>query len=275
MIHPPMHQAFMARCYSAGRPRGAVKAFTLIELMVAIAIAVILVTLLFGAVTAAQEASRRTACISNLHQIGMGLAAYTADNDGALPYGPKAPPFTSPGDLYPSTGAPTSLISLQNGDPVGLGYVLKYLVVPKALFCPGSEPLVDADAELKKVGHEQAQCSYYYRHAGNTQLFDFGNLSVTPPHMRLNNLGDNNQGKPVRALVIDTIFTCTPGFAQFDIKPHVNHGGKFANVLYADGHVSTLDNEKKAYSIDLQDQTQALGAFTKILSVFELADTQR
>ena len=100
------------------------QAFTLIELLAVVAIIAILAALLLPALTSAKSQAQRIACDSNLRQIGLAIHTYASDNAGRIPYGPKAPPFTNPSDFYPSTGAPTSLISLQTGDPVGLGLML-------------------------------------------------------------------------------------------------------------------------------------------------------
>lgn len=52
------------------------RAFSLIELIVVMAITGLLATLVLTAVQSAREASRRTACEANLHQIGVALAGY-------------------------------------------------------------------------------------------------------------------------------------------------------------------------------------------------------
>lgn len=75
--------------------------FTLVELLVVIAIIGVLVALLLPAVQAAREAARRTQCINNIKQMGLGAVNYESGN-GAFP----------PGRLYPdwanANGVPKS-----------------------------------------------------------------------------------------------------------------------------------------------------------------------
>lgn len=56
--------------------------FTLVEVLVVIAIIGLLIALLLPAVQVAREASRRTQCLSNLHQIAIGVQQYYDAYDG-------------------------------------------------------------------------------------------------------------------------------------------------------------------------------------------------
>ena len=60
-------------------------AFTLIELLVVVAIIAILAGLLLPALMSARESARKSACGSNLRQIGMGMEMYLQDWAGFFP----------------------------------------------------------------------------------------------------------------------------------------------------------------------------------------------
>ncbi len=91
------------------------RAFTLVELLVVIAIIGLLIGLMLPAVQAAREASRRIACQSTLHQIGIAMQTYH-DTFDYLPPGWSA--------YDPATGRPNP-----EGEP-GWGwstYLLPYM----------------------------------------------------------------------------------------------------------------------------------------------------
>lgn len=255
------------------------RAFTMVELLVVIAVIAILAALLLPALASAKAQGKRVSCLSNLRQIGVAIRTYASDYNGEIPFGPKAPPFTSPMDFYTSTGAPTSLVSLGSGtplgQPVGLGLLLQaYLATtPRVLFCPGSDQFLDADQQLANVGATQAQSSYYYRHAGNTNLFDSPITAAIPPqHLQLDYLGNNRNGFPIRALVIDTQFLCPPSAAIYGIVPSTHHQQQFVDILFSDGHSLTQPNAAGGYTFNFGANANTYESYGVILSLLEKAD---
>lgn len=65
--------------------RRTARGFTLIELLVVIAIIAILAALLFPVLLRAKEASKRTACVNNLRELGQAMLLYRNDNEDYLP----------------------------------------------------------------------------------------------------------------------------------------------------------------------------------------------
>jgi len=118
------------------------KSFTLIELLVVVAIIAVLVAILLPALASAREAAKRTACMSNLKQLALGLEYYATDwnfwppalgeqNQNLLPTqaqllieGYKFPReiFRCPSDPSPSEKARTYIPNsfIQFGDTFGV-----------------------------------------------------------------------------------------------------------------------------------------------------------
>jgi prepilin-type N-terminal cleavage/methylation domain-containing protein len=65
------------------KPRG--QGFTLLELLVVISITVLLIGILLPQLAGARAVAQRSACLSNLRQLGMALLEYRYNNNGAIP----------------------------------------------------------------------------------------------------------------------------------------------------------------------------------------------
>ena len=66
-------------------------AFTLVELLVVLAIIAILAALLLPVLGRAKEEARATVCLGNLHQIGLALQIYVQENNNKMPVMRDAP----------------------------------------------------------------------------------------------------------------------------------------------------------------------------------------
>jgi len=69
-----------------GTPRAVGEAFTIMELLVVVAIICLLAALLLPALSGAKESGRSVYCSNNLRQLGFALQLYAGEHDDALPH---------------------------------------------------------------------------------------------------------------------------------------------------------------------------------------------
>lgn len=81
------------------------RAFTLIELLIVIAILALIMGILFPAISHARVQARRTVCANNLREIGRGFLEYLTESRDILPYASLTPsngpaPLTTDKAIY-------------------------------------------------------------------------------------------------------------------------------------------------------------------------------
>jgi len=243
--------------------------FTLLEMVVVIGIVTVLIGILIPGLTHSRRIAKQTACLTGLRQVGVGVSTYAMDNDGSIPYGPKAPP-PSATNFYPKTGNVTSLISLKSGAPVGLGLLLDRHMTgaEESFFCPGADEKWDTKESLSLVGKAQVESSYYYRHASVSTISG----PAVPPNVLLDRLGPNRKGKPIRCLAMDTQFKSSKTMALFNIHPRTHHNQEVVNAVYTDGHVLTHPNTNDRFKVNFS--LSVYNTLDRILTLFEELDSE-
>lgn len=109
------------------------RAFTLTELLAAIAIVGVLAALLFGLISGMRAASEQSKCLSNLRQIGVLAKAWTADNRGiVLPHEVRPPnqAVEDSKDWWPQLLAPYLGLRFSHANSTG---TLRELACPTGL----------------------------------------------------------------------------------------------------------------------------------------------
>lgn len=156
------------------------RAFTMIDLLVSLAIVSILIALMLPAISMVRESTRKVVCASNLRQIGLAVNMFSEDHGGLLPDSEFLPEFarSNASVTWLPERMDTVLLDPQEF-PLelskrwdGLGHLIKddYLSAPNTFYCPshkGSYMFEDAQSEWARIdAADEIIVNYLYRGMG-------------------------------------------------------------------------------------------------------------
>jgi prepilin-type processing-associated H-X9-DG protein/prepilin-type N-terminal cleavage/methylation domain-containing protein len=216
-------------------------AFTLVELLVCLAIVGVLGALTALAITRASAKAEQLRCISNLRQHGVSLAVFLSEKN-------SYPLFLNPGQRFPDNGvAIWDALSAH-----GLGPFPRDLRAPNSVyFCPAFIKQLRAEPRLRSLG-----ALYGYNvdglNGGGTNLPLGLGLNWDPASGSFNPVNESQIIAPSRMMAMgdgvtgwnktyqDSAGLARQAWAQDNLgsteRVSRRHGGKL-NVLYCDGHV--------------------------------------
>lgn len=121
------------------------RAFTLIELLIVIAIVSLLAAILFPIFGQAREKARQTQCLSSVRQIALATLAYTQDYDERLPGAYSAEDGTQAGNAAATPGEPCRLpdgsLTRSRGVVGGWTYFCEYSRWTRTVYDPAQGTL--------------------------------------------------------------------------------------------------------------------------------------
>jgi prepilin-type N-terminal cleavage/methylation domain-containing protein/prepilin-type processing-associated H-X9-DG protein len=194
--------------------------FSLVELLVVIAVVGILIALLLPAVQAARAAARRTNCASNLRQVGLAIRGYAETRRGLFPDNAHI------GESWIYTVAPF----MESVDEIRI--------------CPDDPKGAD---RLKNKLTSYVMNSYLTSECGTKEFNNYSKIKATSRTIACFELADGKAADDPSTDHIHAHFwftgsTVSSGTVLKTIERDITisrHGG-FAHYLYLDGHVELL-----------------------------------
>lgn len=210
--------------FSAGRGGGGhasascrIRQFTLIELLIVIAIIAILAGMLLPALNKARESARLTQCLGNVKQLGTGVTMYATDSREQLPKTGK----NSDGDA-----TPWNLYASEN---IGLGRISSYIGGPQ--ICDGADQHPRPMIFRCPSGNSDPEAWMHSSRRRTDYLFlrdsQAGNVCTSWSFTGL--------GKLLNKLTREMLIICSAGTTLLWRSAYISHSNREAPLFRADG----------------------------------------
>lgn len=237
------------------------RAFTLLDLLIVIAVITIMSAILLPVFSRAREKARRATCQSNLKQLGVAIAQYMQDYDEMFPCGARQPPSAGVGNgwagqILPYTSSTQLFRCLDEAGRPGVAapsgtqyYSYRYNI---GLVRPENGSIYDNLNYVARASMLNQATRTVLLYEGSSQAFALDRSEINSPAG--NGLTSDNAGKalPFGTSMIP-VNNWTPAMP---IQPYERHSGG-ANYLCADGHVKWLQQSRVSYGFRAFTNTSA------------------
>ena len=234
-----MHDWIICSLKTQDRNRGGA-GFSLIEILVVIAIVAMLASLLLPALSSAKAKGKRIACGNHLHQLALASQMYSADNDGKLA---ENRPLTGQAALLTTnawiTGNMQSAKDATNVNLVRLGKLFPYANQAEVYRCPADQTMTNGVLRVRSYSMNSWMGSRYMEQQadltqrGYRTFVKDAELAAAGPS-RLWMFADEHQ-----ATLDDGFFLVTMDDSfPFASRPAWRHERAYG-LNFADGHVET------------------------------------
>lgn len=194
------------------------KGFSLLELLVTIAIIAVLAALLAPSLSKSFGKAKQIHCVSKLRQVGLGLHSFAQDHDGSFPW---QIPTLKGGSMY-ETRFQLKASPLLSYSGRHFEVLSNELVTPKIVVCPADKQRETAET-FTRLKTNNVSYWVFYRASLNYSIHPLaGDLNVQ-------SVGTNRSRVAGRTNLLSI---------RFDEKLHQYKG----NILFADGHVEGIKN---------------------------------
>ncbi len=201
------------------------RGFTLVELLVVLAIFGLLMALLLPTLFRVQEGARRTSCISNLRQLGLAFHMYLADHDDTYPSAPDPVSADPHYWLWMGRGWRTLLAEYVPGDKER----------PGVFHCPSDQRLESVEV-FERTSYAYSMAFYH----SPEQIDSTDSYTATfqnPMASKSQRAGAVRH--PTKKILLGEWYANHDAFAND--PGWFGWGGK-RNYLFADGHAEYVDS---------------------------------